>query len=145
MAQPVITITPADLAVAFLWVCGAIITVSSAAAVIFRAINKVREPEQKQNKRIDELEDRIKENERSIKDLEVQQQAKMQEYAAKYELRFETEEKRLQRLEESAEATNEALLALLGHAVNDNSEQDIRDARKKLESVLIRQANKAHV
>lgn len=145
MAQPVITITPADLAVAFLWVCGAIITVSSAAAVIFRAINKVREPEQKQNKRIDELENRIKENERSIKDLEVQQQAKMQEYAAKYELRFEAEEKRLQRLEESTEATNEALLALLGHAVNDNSEQDIRDARKKLESVLIRQANKVHI
>lgn len=114
--------TPGDLLTGFLFICGAIITVSSALTAIIGWLSKKRAPEKLQNERITALETR------------------MAEFEREHTTRFEKDELRLVRLEESTEATNEALLALLGHAINDNDVEEVRNARKKLENLLIKQS-----
>lgn len=114
--------TPGDLLTGFLFICGAIITVSGALTAIIGWLSKKRAPEKLQNDRITALETR------------------MAEFEREHTTRFEKDELRLVRLEESTEATNEALLALLGHAINDNDVEEVRNARKKLENLLIKQS-----
>lgn len=114
--------TPGDLLTGFLFICGAIITVSGALTAIIGWLSKKRAPEKIQNDRITALETR------------------MAEFEREHTTRFEKDELRLVRLEESTEATNEALLALLGHAINDNDVEEVRNARKKLENLLIKQS-----
>ena len=106
----------------FLFICGAIITVSGALTAIIGWLSKKRAPEKLQNDRITALEIR------------------MAEFEREHTTRFEKDELRLVRLEESTEATNEALLALLGHAINNNDVEEVRNARKKLENLLIKQS-----
>ena len=59
MTDPIM-ITPAELWQIFLAICGAIVAVSSAAAVIVNIIHKAKEPNKKQDERLTALEDRVK-------------------------------------------------------------------------------------
>lgn len=114
--------TPGDLVTGFLFICGAIITVSGALTAVINWLARKKAPEKKQDERITALENRMK------------------EFETVHSARLDKDELRLVRLEESTEATNEALLALLGHAINDNDVDEVRNARKKLENLLIKQS-----
>lgn len=114
MTQP-ITFTTQQVFELILWVCGAIVSVSAAVAVISKVIQKARAPEKSQNERIGKLEDEVK----SIKQF------------------LDNDNKRLRKLEEGNRVTQQAILALLSHALNGNDVDGLQKAKTKLEEYLI--------
>ena len=113
MNQP-ITFTPQQILELVLWVCGAIVSVSAAIAVIVKVIQKAKAPEKNQNERIDKLE----------KEME------------KFKQFFENDNRRLRKLEDGNIVTQQALLALLSHALNGNDIDSLKKAKEHLESYL---------
>lgn len=107
----VIQFTPTQLLV----YAGAIITISSALAIIFNLVAKIKEPEKKQDERIKACEDRID----------------------KLESNGEHDDKRFKEIEEGNKITQEALLALLKHSINGDEIEALKDAEKNLEKYLI--------
>ena len=59
MTDPIM-ISPADLWQIFLAICGAIISISSVAAVITNIIHKAKAPNKKQDERLTALEEQVK-------------------------------------------------------------------------------------
>ena len=98
-----------------LWVCGAICTIAAALTVLYRAAKKAEEPELLQNKRLDELERKVD---------------KFAEY-------LDRDNKRLNLLDEGNRVTQQALLALMSHAINGNDIDKLTRAKDDLESYLI--------
>lgn len=113
MNQP-ITFTPQQILELVLWVCGAIVSVSAAIAVIVKVVQKAKAPEKNQNERIDKLE----------KEME------------KFKQFFENDNRRLRKLEDGNIVTQQALLALLSHALNGNDIDSLKKAKEHLESYL---------
>lgn len=113
MNQP-ITFTPQQILELVLWVCGAIVSVSAAIAVIVKVVQKAKAPEKNQNERIDKLE----------KEME------------KFKQFFENDNRRLRKLEDGNIVTQQALLALLSHALNGNDMDSLKKAKEHLESYL---------
>lgn len=114
--------TPNDAIGVILAICGGIITVSAALSIIWKAVEKARQPETEQNQRISSLESTI---------------VKMQARFNEYDSYLDRDKKRLDNLEFGNEATNEALLALLNHAINGEDKEGLKLAKKKLEKYLI--------
>lgn len=114
MNQP-ITFTPNQVFELILWVCGAIVSVSAAIAVIVKVIQKAKAPEKTQNERIEKLEKKVE----------------------RFEQLFDNDNKRLQKLEEGNRVTQQAILALLSHALNGNDVDSLQKAKAKLEDYLI--------
>ena len=114
MNQP-ITFTPQQILELVLWVCGAIVSVSAAIAVIVKVIQKAKAPEKNQNERIEKLE-------------------KWKEHVDQL---FDNDNKRLKALEEGNRVTQQAILALLSHAINGNDVDSLREAKTNLEKYLI--------
>ena len=110
-----ITFTPNQVFELILWVCGAIVSVSAAVAVIIKVVQKAKAPEKTQNERIDKLEKKVE----------------------KFEQLFDNDNKRLQKLEEGNRVTQQAILALLSHALNGNDVDSLQKAKAKLEDYLI--------
>lgn len=113
MNQP-ITFTPQQILELVLWVCGAIVSVSAAIAVIVKVVQKAKAPEKNQNERIEKLE----------KEME------------KFKQFFENDNRRLRKLEDGNIVTQQALLALLSHALNGNDMDSLKKAKEHLESYL---------
>ena len=113
MNQP-ITFTPQQILELVLWVCGAIVSVSAAIAVIVKVIQRAKAPEKTQNERIEKLE----------KEME------------KYKQFFENDNRRLKKLEDGNIVTQQALLALLSHALNGNDIDSLKKAKEHLENYL---------
>lgn len=114
MNQP-ITFTPQQVLELVMWVCGAIVSVSAAITIIIKVIQKVKAPEKTQNERIDKLESDVK---------------SLKQY-------LDNDNKRLKALEEGNIVTQQALLALLSHALNGNDMDSLKEAKAKLEKYLI--------
>lgn len=110
-----ITFTPSELLSLILWICGAIVSISAAITVIVRIIQKAKEPEKNQDGRIASLELKV----------------------AKFEKYFDNDNKRLVELEKGNIVTQQALLALLSHALNGNDLDSLKDAKAKLEKYLL--------
>lgn len=110
-----ITFTPSELLSLILWICGAIVSISAAITVIIRIIQKAKEPEKNQDDRIASLELKV----------------------AKFEKYFDNDNKRLVELEKGNIVTQQALLALLSHALNGNDLDSLKDAKTKLEKYLL--------
>lgn len=110
-----ITFTPSELLSLILWICGAIVSISAAITVIVRIIQKAKEPEKNQDDRIASLELKV----------------------AKFEKYFDNDNKRLVELEKGNIVTQQALLALLSHALNGNDLDSLKDAKTKLEKYLL--------
>lgn len=110
-----ITFTPNQVMELILWVCGSIVSVSAAVAVIIKVIQKAKAPEKTQNERIEKLEKKVE----------------------KFEQLFDNDNKRLQKLEEGNRVTQQAILALLSHALNGNDVDSLQKAKAKLEDYLI--------
>ena len=110
-----ISFTPAELVAGILWICGTITAVAAAVTVIIKAVQKAKQPEKTQNERIEKLEKKME----------------------KYDQQFDNDNKRLKALEEGNRITQEALLALLGHAKDGNNTQQIIEAENDLKQYLI--------
>lgn len=93
-----------------LGICGGIITISGAVAVVVAAINKFKAPEKAQTARIQACEDRIVLLEADISIMK----------------------KDSKEIEASQRITHEALWALLGHSIDGNNVEDLKKAQSKL-------------
>ena len=111
----VIQFTPAQLVTGILFICTAIITVSTVLTVMIKAVQKVKEPEETQNERISSLESEVD---------------KIKQF-------LNNDNKRLIELEKGNRVTQQALLALLSHAINGNNETELKNAKDKLQNYLI--------
>ena len=98
-----------------LWICAAICTIAAALTVLYRAAKKAQEPELQQNKRLDELERKVD---------------KFAEY-------LDRDNKRLNAVDEGNRVTQQALLALMSHAINGNDVDKLTRAKDDLETYLI--------
>lgn len=121
-----IVITPADLWQIVVAVCGGIIALSGAGAVITGIINKAKAPNQKQDVRISTLEADVKMiNERLDADNN----------------RFADDADRINELEMTMKTTTqliiESLQALTSHAIDGNNVEQLKTAEKSLNKYLI--------
>lgn len=117
-----ISFTPAELISVILGICAAIVTISAAIGVIIKAIDKARAPETEQNKRLDIIDRRLDEIDKTI--------AQFREY-------FTNDDNRFKAIEKSNKVTQTALLALLKHSLNGNDKESLKEAEKSLEEYLI--------
>ncbi len=117
MGDATVTFSLADA----LWICGAICTLAAATTVIINAFRRAREPELLQDQRIDALEKQV---------------AKFGEY-------LDRDNRRLNSLDEGNRVTQQALLALMSHAINGNDIDKLTRAKDDLESYLINKGGAA--
>lgn len=110
-----ISFTPYELYTFLMAMCGVIISMSAAVAVIVRVIHKVKQPEVSQNKRIDELEKEVE----------------------KFKQLFDNDNKRLIELEKGNRIMQQSMLALLSHALNGNDVDSLKKAKDNLQNYLI--------
>ncbi len=117
-----ITFTPAELVSIILGICAAIVTISAAIGVIAKLIIKARAPEAEQNIRLDTIDKRLDDIDKTI--------ATFREY-------FTNDDNRFRAIERSNKVTQTALLALLKHSLNGNDIDSLKEAEKSLEEYLI--------
>lgn len=117
-----ITFTPAELISMILGICAAIVTISAAIGVIVKVLDKAKAPELEQNNRLDNIDRRLDEIDKTI--------ATFREY-------FTNDDNRFKAIERSNKITQTALLALLKHSLNGNDISALKEAEKSLEEYLI--------
>lgn len=117
-----ISFTPSELIAVILGICAAIVTISAAIGVIIKAIDKARAPEAEQNNRLDIIDKRLEEIDKTI--------AQFREY-------FTNDDNRFKAIEKSNKITQTALLALLKHSLNGSETEALKQAEKSLEEYLI--------
>ena len=105
--------------------CSALITISAAVAVVINAIKKLKEPENVQNKKLEDLANEIKSIEAHLKE---------------HDTFFDNDNKRIAAIEEGNKVTQRALLALMSHAINGNDVDKLRKAENDLREYLINKA-----
>lgn len=118
----VISFTPTQLIALILGISGAIVTISAAIGVITKALEKIKEPETAQNKRLELIEIKLETHDKVLE---------------KYQEFFTNDDNRFKAIERSNKVTQNALLALLKHALNGNDIDALKDAEKCLEAYLI--------
>lgn len=125
MNEP-IGITPAELWSVVLAVCGAIITVSGAIAVIVNFVHKAKEPNKIQNERINKLEEDVETINGRLE---------------RGDKHFLSDAERMSSLEHEVKTTNkviiESLQALTSHAIDGNNVEQLKQSEKTLNNYLI--------
>ena len=129
----VISFTPSELIAFITAIGGAIVTIGAVTTLIFKLFNRVKAPEIKQNERLDALE---KKYDALSKDLK-EQKRQRDETITQFMQYFTNDDNRFKAIERSNKVTQNALLALLKHALNGNDLQALKDAEKSLEAYLI--------
>ena len=121
-----ITITPQEIINMVLALCGAIITIAGAGTVIIKVIAKAKEPNDKQNKRLDNLEEEIK---------------RINDRLVDGDLHFTADTERMEKIEISMKETTriivEGLQALTAHAIDGNNTDELKAAKTQLDKYLI--------
>jgi hypothetical protein len=120
--ETVISFTPAQLVALILAICGGVVTISAAIGVITKTLDKIKEPETMQNKRLELIELKLDTHEKILE---------------KYQEFFTNDDNRFKSIERSNKITQGALLALLKHALNGNDINSLKVAEKALEEYLI--------
>ena len=105
--------------------CSALITIAAAVSIIISAVKKLKEPENIQNNKIRDIEDKMKHLEDRLK---------------KHEEYFNNDNKRFLAIEEGNRVTQKALLALMSHAINGNDIDKLKEAENSLREYLINKA-----
>lgn len=95
--------------------CGGITAVAAAIGVIVAAVKKAKSPNQKQNERLDKLEQRMDKHDELLGNDHV----------------------RLQNIENGNRVTQRALLALLRHGIDGNDIDSMKKAESELQQYLI--------
>lgn len=117
-----ITFTPAELVSIIIAICASVVTISGAIGVIAKWFTKARAPEMKQNLRLDAIDKKLEEFEKTI---------------AVFRSYFANDDNRFKMIEKSNKVTQNAILALLKHSLNGNDVDALKEAEKALESYLI--------
>lgn len=117
-----ITFTPAQVLAAVLAICGAIVSIAAAAGVIWKIVTRAKRPNAEQNRRLDAIERRLGEYDEKFKT---------------YDGYFEADKGRLDAIEEGNRVTQQAILALLRHAIDGNNVEPLRNAEEALQQYLI--------
>ena len=124
-----ITITPQEIINTILALCGAIITISAAMTVIVKAVEKLRQPNKKQDERLDKVEQDIKSIKERLRDGDHQ---------------FYLDTERMGKIETSQKEINiiiiESLQALTKHAIDGNDVEYLRESKKRLDDFLTEKA-----
>lgn len=118
----VISFTPTELVGFISLIGGTIVTISAVVTIIINFVKKLRAPEDKQNEKLKNHEDRIK----SLED----QNKIFTQY-------FINDDKRFKAIERSNKITQSAILALLKHSINGQDIESLKKAEKSLEEFLI--------
>lgn len=108
-------ITPENFWAALLAVASAIVLLANAGEKIVKAVKAAKAPNQAQNERLDNLEDRLEVVDRKLAN----------------------DSKRLEAIEGGDRVSQRALLALLSHGIDGNNLKQMQDARDELQSHLI--------
>ena len=103
-------------------VCASVITISSALGVFMSALKKFKAPEVSQNEEIKELKLDVDEIKIAIDEHK------------KY---FNNDNTRIKKIEEGNKITQKALLALMAHALDDKSTDQLVEAKSLLQNYLI--------
>lgn len=117
-----LSFTPSELIAAILGVCAAIVTISAAVGVLVKVIDRAKAPEDEQNKRLDNIDHRLDDIDKTI--------LKFKEY-------FTNDDNRFKAIEKSNKITQTALLALLKHSINGSETEALKNAERSLEEYLI--------
>lgn len=105
--------------------CSALITIAAAVTIVINAFKKLKEPENVQNQKLKEMDERMKTFEDRLK---------------KHEEYFNNDNKRLLAIEEGNRVTQKAILALMSHAINGNDIDKLKEAENSLREYLINKA-----
>lgn len=118
----VIQFTPAELIGFITAICGAVVSVGAVVTLIIKLSDKLKAPEKAQDARIELIEIKLENHEKILE---------------KYQEFFANDDNRFKDIERSNKVIQNALLALLKHALNGNDVNSLKDAEKKLEEYLI--------
>lgn len=92
-----------------------LVTIGAVAALVKSTVQTVNRPNSRQNERLDALET----------------------WRASVDARLDTGNVHFDEIDRGTRVTQEALLALMGHALNGNDIENLKKAKKKLENYLI--------
>lgn len=139
-------------------ICGGITAVSAAIAVIIKAISKIKEPDNKQDIRLERHDKEFESVNRKLaadKDrLDLFQsklvslEEKQKENAISIEVherKIVEAEQRINKSEHGSNVTMKALLALLSHGIDGNAIEPMKEAKTALENYLIDGQNTKNV
>lgn len=105
-------------------ICGGIITILTLWNMVEQRIKSTKQPTNNLEERVSLIE----------KKLEFEIKATFVEYDA----RFGRDKQKIESIEEGNRVTQQALLALLNHAIDGNNVDEMNDARKELNKYFIR-------
>lgn len=133
-----------------LGVCGGITAIAAAVAVILNAIKKAKEPDTKQNAKLNDHDkhledvDRKLKNDKEVLDLYRSKILSLEEHQKEQDIIVEEHsrkiagvEQRVNRSEHGINVMMKALLALLSHGIDGNAIDPMKEAKAALESYLI--------
>ena len=118
----VIQFTPAELIAVITAICGAVVSIGAVVALFVKVYDKLKAPEKAQDKRLELIEIKLDAHDKILE---------------KYQEFFTNDDNRFKSIERSNKVTQNALLALLKHALNGNDIDALKDAEKSLEAYLI--------
>ena len=131
-------------------ICGGITAVSAAIAVIIKGISKIKEPDTKQNAKLEthdkefEAINRKLASDKDRLDLFQSKLVSLEERQKENSISIEVHERRIvdaeQRINKSEHGSNvtmKALLALLSHGIDGNAIEPMKEAKTALENYLI--------
>lgn len=119
------------ITLAQMWHCmlalfGGLVTIGGGVGVIAKIVSKAKQPEKKQNARIEALEISVKEINMRLE---------------RGNVRFDDDKDRIDALEQTMKATNrviiESLQALTAHAIDGNNTSQLKSTEKMLNDYLI--------
>ena len=113
--EPVIQFTLSQAWTTVLAICGGITCIAAAVAVIARIINAAKKPNAEQNRRLESIEEKLKE----------------------YDIYFKNDKMRIEAIEKGNRVTQKAILALLSHGIDGNEIDAMREAKQELHDYLI--------
>ena len=115
-------LTPQEFWTILMACCSALITISAAVSIVISAIKKLKEPENVQNQKLEDISKKIDSIEARLKIHE--------EY-------FNNDNRRISAIEEGNRVTQKAILALMSHAINGNNVDELKKAENTLREYLI--------
>ena len=122
----VITFTLEEVWHLILAICGGIVAISGAVAVIVQIIKKLRHPNQKQNEEIAALKQRVDKVEKRLED-GTEQFRKDDIRATKLEME----------LKDTTKMIVKCLQALMAHEIDGNNTEELKSTKKEIDNYLL--------
>lgn len=131
-------------------ICGGITAVSAAIAIIIKVISKMKEPDNKQNSRLEEHDKKLDSVDKKLaadkdrldlfqsKIVQLEERQKESSITIEvHERKIVEAEQRINKSEHGSNVTMKALLALLSHGIDGNAIEPMKEAKAALENYLI--------